>query len=149
MFAGKNSPGKTIVEGKNVNMRTLNSFSQCVATIIAFSYIQNQRHRDIAYAFPMLRVNPEGVVVLVYDIHNDVLLISDSFQWSLPAVVITWLVLHYSLFPPCDLSHLGKDCCCGYQKALADTSFGEAWYLKNRSVFHREHEKIGTYSFPV
>lgn len=47
LFAGKNSPGKTIVEGNNVNMRTLNSFSQCVATI-TFSYIQNQRHRDPA-----------------------------------------------------------------------------------------------------
>lgn len=130
-------------------MRTLNSFSQCVATIIAFSYIQKERHRDIAYAFPMLRVNPEGVVVLVYDIHNYVLLISDSCQCGLAAVVITWLVLHYSLFPPCDLSHLGKDCCCGYQKALADTPLGDVWYLKNRSVFHREHEKIGAYSFPV
>ena len=43
---------------------------------------QNQRHSDIAYAFPMLRVNPEGVVVLVYDIHNDVLLISDSCEWT-------------------------------------------------------------------
>lgn len=30
-------------EGKNVNSHTLNSFSQCVATIVAFCYIQKNR----------------------------------------------------------------------------------------------------------
>ena len=116
---------------------------------VAFSYIQKERHRDITYAFPMLRVNPEGVVVLVYDSHSDVLLISDSCRWGIVAILVTWLVLHYSLFPPSDLSHLGVDCCCGYRTALGDTQLGDVWYLKNRRVFHRELDKISKYSFPV
>ena len=77
MFAGKNSPGKTIVEGKNVNMRTLNSFSQCVATIITFSHIQNQRHKDIAKVRKF--VPGDKVLVLLLTDHNKLLM-----QWKGP-----------------------------------------------------------------
>ena len=37
-------------------------------------------------------IHTEGVVVLVYDSH-DVLLISDSYQWGSVAILVTWLVI--------------------------------------------------------
>ena len=93
------SPGKVVVEGENVISRTLNSFSQCVATIIAFSFIQKERHRNLPYALPMLSINPEGVTVIAYDINKDTLLVSDNCRWGKVAFLVVWLVLHYSLFP--------------------------------------------------
>lgn len=85
-------------------------------------------------------------MVLVYDSRNDFLLISGSYQCGSVAILVTWLVIHYSLFPPIDLSHLREDCCCGYRTALVDTQLGDERYFKNRSVFHREVDKICNFS---
>ena len=88
------SPGKAVVEGKNVSQDSLNTLSQCVATTIIFA--QLQRHP----AIPMLRLDPEGVVVSVYDYPYDVLMISQHIPWGDVAFITVWSVLHYSLFHP-------------------------------------------------
>ena len=66
----------------------------------------------------MLRINPEGVTVIAYDINKDTLLVRDNCRWGKVAFVVVRLVLHYSLFPSSDLSDMGLDCCCGYRTAL-------------------------------
>ena len=82
----------------------------------------------------MLRVNPKGVVVLVYDSHKDILLISEFYKWNTVAFLVTWLVLHYSLVSPSVLNDSLLDCCCGYSIAIKDTELGEPWYLESARV---------------
>ena len=43
---------------------------------IVLAQVQLERHPNISYPIPMLWVNPRGVIVLVYDSPNDVLMIS-------------------------------------------------------------------------
>jgi len=139
------SPGKSIVEGKNAVEDSLNAMSQCVATIITFAQIQLKRHPEICYPIPMLRVDPEGVVVLVYDYPSDVLLISERIRWNDLAFIVVWLTLHYSLFPPNALSEV-KDCCCGYSAVSRGISLGDLWYLENPGVFSQSRKKLFCYS---
>ena len=129
---GENSPSKDSLEGKNVKKGSLSAMSQCVATIIAFARIQGDRHPHISYPFPMLRVDPSGVVVLVHDYPNDVLMISQRVPWSDIAFIIVWLVLHYSLFRPDSLSCMSKYC-CGYRTASRGILVGSPWYLGSTS----------------
>ncbi|XP_068746325.1 uncharacterized protein [Montipora capricornis] len=140
----EDSPGKAIVEGKNVEEGSLNSMSQCVATIIAFARIQCFRHPGISYPFPMLKVDPYGVVVLVYDYPNDVLMISQRVPWSGLAFVIVWLVLHHSLFRPDSLSYLSKYC-CGHKTASRGISMDTPWYLESKSVYSQLPKKLFSY----
>ena len=88
------SPGKSLVEGKNAVQDSLSAMLQCVATIITFAQIQLKRHSEISYPIPMLRVDPEGVVALVYDYPCDVLLISQRIRWNDFAFIVVWLILH-------------------------------------------------------
>ena len=140
----EDSPGKAIVEGKNVEEGSLNSMSQCVATIIAFARIQCFRHPGISYPFPMLKVDPFGVVVLVYDYPNDVLMISQRVPWSGLAFVIVWLVLHHSLFRPDSLSYLSKYC-CGHKTASRGISMDTPWYLESKSVYSQLPKMLFSY----
>ena len=126
------SPEKSLVEGKNA-VQDSSAMSQCVATIITFAQIQLKRHPEISYPIPMLRVDPEGVVVLVYDYPSDVLMISQRIRWSDFAFIVVWLVLHYSLFSPNGLSEL-KDYCCGYSAMSRGISLGDPWYLESSAV---------------
>ena len=128
------SPGKSIVEGKNAMHDSLSGLSQCIATIITFAQIQIRRHPEISYPIPMLRVDPEGVVVLVYDYPSDVLMISQHIGWSGYAFIAVWLTLHYSLFPSNALSEL-SDYCCGYSAMSHGISLGDPWYLVSPRVF--------------
>ncbi|XP_068698940.1 uncharacterized protein [Montipora foliosa] len=130
----EDSPGKAIVEGKDVEEGSLSAMSQCVATIIAFARIQCFRHPGISYPFPMLKVDPSGVVVLVYDYPNDVLMISQRVPWSDIAFIIVWLVLHHYLFRPDSLSYMSKYC-CGYKTASRGISMDTPWYLESKSVY--------------
>jgi len=100
------SPGKSVVED------SLSGMSQCVATVITFAQIQLKRHPDISYPIPMLRADPGGVVVLVYDYRSDLLMISHRLPWNEFGFFVVWLVLHYSLFPPKVPSGL-EDFCSG------------------------------------
>ncbi|XP_068731920.1 uncharacterized protein [Montipora capricornis] len=77
-----------------------NALWQCIATILTFAQIQLKRHPEISYPIPMLRADPEGVVVLVYDYPSDLLMISHRLPWNDFGFLVVWLVLHYSLFPP-------------------------------------------------
>ncbi|XP_068708147.1 uncharacterized protein [Montipora foliosa] len=140
----EDSPGKAIVEGKNVEEGSLSAMSQCVATIIAFARIQCFRHPGISYPFPMLKVDPFGVVVLVYDYPNDVLMISQRVPWSGIAFVIVWLVLHHSLFRPDSLSYLSKYC-CGHKAASRGLSMDTPWYLESKSVYSHLPKKLFCY----
>ncbi|XP_068752527.1 uncharacterized protein [Montipora capricornis] len=117
---------------------SLNTLSRSVAMIITFSHIQKECFKT-SYAVPMLRVNPEGVVVLVYDSHKDILLISEFYKWDKFAFLVTWLVLHYSLFPPSVLSDSLVDCCSGYSTAIKDHKIGEPWYLESERVLATEY----------
>ncbi|XP_068726722.1 uncharacterized protein [Montipora capricornis] len=131
----EDSPGK---EG------SLSAMSQCVATIIAFARIQCFRHPGISYPFPMLKVDPFGVVVLVYDYPNDVLMISQRVPWSGIAFIIVWLVLHHSLFRPDSLSYLSKYC-CGHKTASRGISMDTPWYLESKSVYSQLPKKLFCY----
>ena len=119
---------------------SLSGLSQCIATIITFAQIQLRRHPGISYPIPMLRVDPEGVVVLVYDYPSDVLMISQHVEWGSCAFIVVWLTLHYSLFPSIALSHL-SDYCCGYNAMSHGISLGDLWYLKNPKIFSESPRK--------
>ena len=141
------SPGKSIVEGKNAVHDSLNALSQCIATIITFAQIQLKRHPGISYPIPMLRVDPEGVVVLVYDYLSDVLMISQRIGWGSYAFIVVWLTLHYSLFPSNPLSDL-SDYCCGYRAMSQGISLGDIWYLRNPSIFSESpHKKLFVFNY--
>ena len=115
---------------------SLSALSQCVATIITFAQIQLKRHPDISYPIPMLRVDPAGVVVLVYDYRSDLLMISQYIRWNDFAFIVVWLVLHYSLFPPnAQWAKEMKDYCCGYSAMSRSISLGDPWYLESPAVF--------------
>ena len=119
--------------------------SQCVVTIITFAQIQLKRHPEISYPIPMLRVDLEGVVALVYDYPSDVLLISQRIRWNDFVFIVVWLILHYSLFPPNALSEL-KDYCCGYSAMSRGISLGDPWYLESPAVFsHSSRKKLFYY----
>ena len=122
---------------------SLSTVSQCIATIITFAQIQLERHPEISYPFPMLRVDPEGVVVFVYDYPSDVLMISQRIEWNDFAFIVVWLILHYSLFPSNALSDL-KDYCCGYRAARRSHSIplGDPWYLESPGVFSQSGKKL-------
>ena len=120
---------------------SLSAMSQCVATIITFAQIQLKRYPEIPYPIPMLRVDPQGVVVLVYDYRSDVLLVSQRIRWTDFAFIVVWLTLHYSLFPPNALSEF-KDYCCGYSAVSRNISLGDLWYLEAPGVFCQSHEKL-------
>ena len=138
------SPGKSLVEGKNTMQDSLGTVSQCIATIITFARIQLQRHPEISYPIPMLRVDPEGVVVFVYDYPSDVLMISQHIEWSDFAFIVVWLILHYSLFPPITFIPW-KDCCCGYSARSCHISLRDPWYLESPGVFSQSHKKLFHY----
>ena len=104
---------------------SLSGLSQCIATIITFAQIQIRRHPEISYPIPMLRVDPEGVVVLVYDYPSDVLMISQHIGWSCYAFIAVWLTLHYSLFPSNALSELSDS----VEALLTDTLVSGQLYL--------------------
>jgi len=112
---------------------SLNTLSQSVAIILTYSHIQHERCK-IFNAVPMLRVTPKGVIVLVYDSLKDILLISEFYEWNVAAFLVTWLVLHYSLFPPSVLSDSLDDCCCGYRTSIKDTKLGELWYFESERI---------------
>ena len=112
---------------------SVSTLSRSVAMIITFSYIQQEQCK-ISYAVPMLRVNPKGVVVLVYDSRKDILLISEFYKWNMVAFLVTWLVLHCSLFPLSVLSDSLVDCCCGYRASIEGTKLGEPWYFESERV---------------
>ena len=134
------SPGKSLVEGKNAVQDSLSAMSQCIATIITFAQIQLKRHPEISYPIPMLRVDPEGVVALVYDYPSDVLMISQRMRWNDFAFIVVWLTLHYSLFPPHALSAL-KDYRCGYSAMSRGISLGDSWYLESPAVFSQSSRR--------
>ena len=127
--------------GKNTVHDSLGTLSQCIATIITFARIQLQRHPEISYPIPMLRVDPEGVVVFAYDYRSDVLMISQHIEWNDFAFIVVWLILHYSLFPPITFIPW-KDYCCGYSAKSCHISFGDPWYLESPGVFSQSHKKL-------
>ena len=96
----------------------------------------------------MLRINPEGIVVLAYECKKDILMISQCYEWGSVAFIIIWLVLHYSLFPPSALSDLLDNCCAGYSTAVTDIPLGDIWYLESKDVFHPE-ELIDHYTHAI
>ena len=128
------SPGKAKVEGKNDVVEARKFIYQCLATIIVLAQVQLERHPNISYPIPMLWVNPRGVIVLVYDSPNDVLMISQRIEWDYIAFVAVWFVLHYSLFSPNALSNAG-DYCCGYSTAALGASLDDPWYLVSPAVY--------------
>ena len=92
----------------------------------------------------MLRVDPQGVMVFVYDYPSDVLMISQHIEWSEFAFIVVWLILHYSLFPP-NTSIALKDYCCGYSARSRHISLGDPWYLESPGVFSHSRKKLFHY----
>ena len=135
------SPGKSVVEEKKGMQDSLSAMSHCVATVITFAQIQLKRHPDISYPIPMLRADPGGVVVIVYDYRSDLLMISHRLPWDEFGFLVVWLVLHYSLFPPKVSSGL-EDSCSGYSSMSHGISLGDPWYLKSTKVYSHSEKLI-------
>lgn len=135
-----NSPGKCVVEGKHATLPRkclLKSFSQSVATLAIFADIQRRRHPEKHTTFPMLWVGRDGVVVLIYDRVNDILMISNVISWDgCEAIVAIWAALSYNLFPALDLSPF-KQYKCGLKAKLDEIGSGvqQYWYLVSLADF--------------
>lgn len=96
------SPGKSIVEGKKTSARIdLSDLSQCIATITTFAFIQQLRQRSEIEMFPMLLITSRGIVMLLYNPNNDVLLTSEVLEWKHKITFyVIWVSLHYNIFKP-------------------------------------------------
>ena len=70
--------------------------SEVLATVIAFSFVQNIRHSSVT-RFPTIRIHPSGFDILIYDCVNDVLL-GNFYKWHDNAFPYMWAVLHYQAF---------------------------------------------------
>ena len=103
--------------------------------------MQLKRHPHISYPIPMLRADPGGVVVLVYDYRSDLLMISHRLPWDEFGFFVVWLVLHYSLFPPKVPSGC-EDFCSGYSARSHGISLGDPWYLKSTKVYSNSEKLI-------
>lgn len=76
-FTGQDSPGgKVILEGKcRAKCATdVHELSQCFATAITFSSIQQRRHPTV-HCFPTIRISPRGFDIILYNPEFDLLLI--------------------------------------------------------------------------
>ena len=136
------SPGKIMVEGKIRGRTSLLRYHQSIAALLAFSKIQKSRHRIGSVAFPMLVVCPTDVVILMYQPDTDTLVISQVLPWEKVAYLFVWAVLHHSMFP----IKIPEPVECGYTKATEDFSFGEYWYLRNKSVLQgNSSEELTTF----
>ena len=130
-FAEKdNSPGKTMVEGKSHGGTSLLRHHQSIAALLTFSKIQKSRHLIKSNTFPMLIVSPTDVIILMYQPQTDTLVITQVLPWEEVAYFFVWAVLHHSIFP----INMPEAVECGYAKATEDFSFGDYWYLENKTV---------------
>ena len=78
VFKGQDSPGgKIVVEGRNrTKVSTdVHELSQCFATAITFSTIQQKQHPTV-HGFPTIRIHPRGFEIILYNPQFDLLLIS-------------------------------------------------------------------------
>lgn len=99
-FTGQDSPGgKVVLEGKcRAKCATnVHELSQCFATAITFSSIQQRRHPTV-HCFPTIRISPRGFDIILYNPEFDLLLIC-CLGWTRKALLILWIVEHYHLFP--------------------------------------------------
>ena len=131
-----------MVEGKIRGRTSLLRYHQSIAALLAFSKIQKSRHRIGSVAFPMLVVCPTDVVILLYQPDTDTLVISQVLPWEKVAYLFVWAVLHHSMFP----IKIPEPVECGYTKATEEFSFGEFWYLRNKSVLQgNSSEELTTF----
>lgn len=136
-----NSPGKLFIWGKNNTAKhTLEDLSQCIATVITFENIQTECHPGL-HTFPMLRVTPEGVVLLIYNNEFYILVVGNSIDWDgYEAFLLIWSAIHYCLFPLADLSQW-KKYKCGFQAELKNNvKLTQAWYFESPSVYQRKRK---------
>lgn len=96
----QDSPGgKVVLKGKcRAKCATnVHELSQCFATAITFSSIQQRRHPTV-HCFPTIRISPRGFDIILYNPEFDLLLIC-CLGWTRKALLILWIVEHYHLFP--------------------------------------------------
>ena len=74
-----------MVEGKSTSEgNDGKGYHQAIAELFMFSKIQRLRHKDEGdeHAFPMLVINPQDVVILIYHPESDTLVISEYLEWG-------------------------------------------------------------------
>ena len=119
-----------MVEGKSHGGTSLLRHHQSIAALLMFSKIQKSRHLIKSNTFPMLIVSPTDVIILMYQPQTDTLVITQVLPWEKVAYFFVWAVLHHSIFP----INMPEAVECGYAKATEDFSFGDYWYLANKTV---------------
>ncbi|XP_067019052.1 uncharacterized protein [Acropora muricata] len=119
-----------MVEGKSHGGTSLLRHHQSIAALLTFSKIQKSRHLIKSNTFPMLIVSPTDVIILMYQPQTDTLVITQVLPWEKVAYFFVWAVLHHSIFP----INMPEAVECGYAKATEDFSFGDYWYLENKTV---------------
>lgn len=143
-FAEKDdSPGKTVVEGKFTSEgKGGKGYHQAIAELFMFSKIQRLRHKDEGdeHAFPMLVINPQDVVILIYHPESDTLVISEYLEWGRIAYFFVWAVLHHNIFP----IKLSRGVKCGYQSIAPPLDLENVWYLSSKDVLHDEPPSLLT-----
>ena len=88
-FTGQDSPGgKVVLEGKcRAKCATdVHELSQCFATAITFSSIQQRRHPTV-HCFPTIRISPRGFDIILYNPEFDLLLICCMFRLDKKGIV--------------------------------------------------------------
>lgn len=65
--------------------------------MITFGTIQRQHHSEV-HGFPIIRIHPGGLDIIVYNPEFDLLLIS-YLGWTRKVALILWIVEHYKIFP--------------------------------------------------
>ena len=92
----------------------------------------------------MLWVGSDGVVVLIYDRVNDILMISNIISWDgCEAFVAIWAAVSYNLFPALDLSPF-KQYKCGLKAKLDEIGSEEQqhWYLVSLADFKDSKDNL-------
>ena len=139
-FFTDDSPSKVPVEGKRTSTSKLHHLSQVVATVIAFSFVQNSHHSSVTKV-PTVRIHPNGFEVLIYDCKNDTLFTA-GFGWGENEIPILWAVLNYKEFLDMELQLEHKS---GYiafanlnKAGFPYVDTGEYQYLVNIKDFSSE-----------
>jgi hypothetical protein len=100
LFTDDNSPVKVLAEGKlRQEDIKINDFSQCIAAVTTFAFIQEIRHPGKREMYPILMISRCGVVMIVYSPSTDILLATPTLKWESDlSFFVIWLSLHYHLF---------------------------------------------------
>ena len=114
----------------------LNDFSQCIATVTTFAFIQEIRHPGKRGMYPILMISRCGVVMILYSPSTDILLATPTIKWEYDtSFFVIWLSLHYHLFT---IKIPDKKAECGFREKF------EKYVTKEKYVYLQPSFKDGS-----